>query len=269
MNFSIKNIIILFGFIPFCFINKAQAQIANDDWQEKANARIQQHRKEDVQIRLTQNGKPVKGARIQVEMQQHEFLFGSNIFTWEEESEQTPSEYNRKFAELLNFATLGFYWAGYESEKDKPGYAYSEKVAAWCAKNGIQAKGHPLVWNTGEPSWIKDFTDEELFDRQTKRAKDCTEHFRGSIQTWDVINETVGWDREQYWGYAPRLTALVANNIGKLAFSKACFAAARKGNPDATLLINDYMADGRYVDMISRLNDESGKPIYDAIGIQA
>ncbi|GHT40656.1 beta-xylanase [Bacteroidia bacterium] len=244
----------------------------NDSWRAEANARIEKHRKEDVSIRLTQNGKPVNGATVRVEMTRHEFLFGSNIFAWGVDN----TDYNRHFAELLNFATMGFYWAGYEAEKDKPAYDGTQAVAEWCATNGITGKGHPLVWNTGEPSWIKDMTDEEILRRQLGRTTDCAARFKSTITVWDVINEVVGWDREQCWSTAPRLTSLVVNNMGKVPFCKAVFAAARKGNPDATLLINDWMVysditedDRRYTDLLSRLTDEKGLPIYDAIGIQS
>ncbi|MDR3094783.1 MAG: endo-1,4-beta-xylanase [Bacteroidales bacterium] len=243
----------------------------NDNWRAEANARIEQHRKEDVSIRLTQNGKPVNNATVRVEMTRHEFLFGSNVFAY-----GTNEEYNRRFAELLNFATMGFYWAGYEREKDKPNYAGTQPVAEWCAANGIIGKGHPLIWNTGEPSWIKDMTEEEILRRQMARTTDCVARFKNTITVWDVVNEMVGWDRENYWGYAPRLTSLVVNNTGKVPFCKAAFAAARKGNPNATLLINDWMVysdrlkdDRRYSDLLSRLTDEKGQPIYDAIGIQS
>ncbi|MDR1454155.1 MAG: endo-1,4-beta-xylanase [Tannerella sp.] len=239
------------------------------DWKTAADARIEQHRKENVRMVLTQNGKPVPGAKIRMEMRRHEFLFGSNVFGWKPEDENAVNEYNRLFAGIFNFGTMGFYWKEYEPENGKPGYASSERIAAWCAANGIRAKGHPLVWNTGEPEWIKDFSDEALFERQMKRVTDCAKHFRGTIETWDVINEVVGWDREKYWEYAPRLTALVANKIGKVEFSKASFAAARKGNPKATLLINDWMADERYAELIARLTGDDGKPLYDAIGIQS
>ena len=243
----------------------------SDSWRAEANARIEKHRKEDVSIHLTQNGKPVKGATVRVEMTRHEFLFGSNVFAY-----GTNEEYNRRFAELLNFATMGFYWAGYEAEKDKPAYAHTQPVAEWCAANGITGKGHPLIWNTGEPSWIKDMTEEEILSRQLGRTTDCVARFKNTITMWDVVNEMVGWDRENYWGYAPRLTSLVVNNTGKVPFCKAAFAAARKGNPNATLLINDWMVysdkledDCRYSDLLSRLTDEKGQAIYDAIGIQS
>ncbi|GHV08300.1 hypothetical protein FACS1894160_2370 [Bacteroidia bacterium] len=95
----------------------------SDNWRAEANARIEKHRKEDVSIRLTQNGKPVNGATVRVEMTRHEFFFGSNIFGWGANN----TEYNRRFAELLNFATVGFYWAGYEAEKDKLAYDAMER----------------------------------------------------------------------------------------------------------------------------------------------
>jgi GH35 family endo-1,4-beta-xylanase len=267
MSTIIRNLIITAGLIPLLsFTNNVQASTSEDDWKAEAKARIEKHRKEDVQIHVTKNGKSVKGAVVKIEMVKNECLFGSNIFGWEQEE---GSLYNRRYADLFNFATLGFYWAGYESEEGKPGYAYSEKVAAWCAANGIRTKGHPLAWNTGEPSWIKDFTDDELYDRQVSRVNACTEHFRGSIDTWDVVNEIVGWDRDKFYGYAPRLTAMVTNKSGKITFTKDCYAAARKGNPQATLLINDWMLGERYATILSQLKDANGNFIFDAIGIQS
>jgi GH35 family endo-1,4-beta-xylanase/endonuclease/exonuclease/phosphatase family metal-dependent hydrolase len=239
------------------------------DWQAEAHARIEQHRKADLHILLTQNGLPVPGASIEVDMLRHEFLFGSNIFGWRPDTEDAANDYNRLFAELFNFTTLGFYWKDYEPEKDKPRYQTSERTALWCAAHGIRTKGHPLIWNTSEPKWINDFSDDALYERQMKRTTDCVQRFRGAIDTWDVINEVVGWDREKYWEYAPRLTALVMNKTGKVEFSKAAFAAARKGNPNATLLINDWVTDERYAELIAQLTGANGKPLYDAIGIQS
>jgi GH35 family endo-1,4-beta-xylanase len=233
-------------------------------WKIAADERIEQYRKEAIDVRVVKSGKPMSGAIVEVEMQQHEFLFGSNIFGW-----GNPT-YNRNFAELLNFATLPFYWRDYEMTKDNPYYSSSEQIAAWCAENNIRPKGHPLNWNAadGEPSWLNGMTSQDVFLRAMGRTKACPEHFKGKIDTWDVINEVVTWHRDNLWIEAPNMTKLI-NIMDRLDLAKAAFAAAREGNPQATLLINDYITDDSYADLCNRLKDGTGKPLYDVIGIQS
>jgi GH35 family endo-1,4-beta-xylanase len=187
---------------------------------------------------------------------------------WGKAAAQSDNEaYNRSFAELFNYATLPFYWDTYETEKDKPRYAYSEKIAAWCAEHNIRVKGHPLIWNK-EPAWTKSFTDKELYQRLVNRATECTEHFRGKIDCWDVINEIVTWKNKK--GTAPRVSSFGETDNDIIALTKAGFAAARKGNPDATLILNDYKLDvGKLDSLLMALLDSEGKPVYDVIGIQS
>jgi hypothetical protein len=65
----------------------------------------------------------------------------------------------------------------------------------------------------------------------------------------------------------PNLTGLITK-YGRGALGKTFFAAAREGNPDATMIVNDYVTDSRYVDFLNELT-ENGKPVFDVIGIQS
>jgi GH35 family endo-1,4-beta-xylanase len=254
---------ILFSVI---FLDTATAQ---EDWQSEAAARIEQHRKENATITVLQNGKPVDGVTIEVQLLQHEFLFGCNIFKWGRCN--TPAEneeYNRRFADLFNFATHGFYWWSYENEKDKPQYSYTDQVAVWCQANSVRLKGHPLAWNYADPSWAKNIDDEELYHRQLNRITTNVDRFRSKIETWDVINEVVHWNRESCWKDSPRLSALMKQHE-PIEYTKTCFLTARKANPSATLLINDYETGEKYAELIEKIVDTNGKPLYDAIGIQS
>ena len=237
-------------------------------WKRAADARIERHRKSDVNIRVTRNGKPVSRASVKVEMKENAFLFGCAANLWGRAATASDNDaYSRLFADLFNFATLYFYWNTYEYEKDKPDYSRSETIAEWCAANGIRPKGHPLIWNK-EPLWTKSFTDEELYSRLVNRAAECTGHFRGKIDYWDVINEIVTWKNKK--GEAPRVSAFGATDEGMIALTKDGFAAARRGNPNATMILNDYKLDvGRLDSLLAKLSDADGKPVYDVIGIQS
>jgi len=234
---------------------------------DKATARIEQHRKENVRIKVVNaDGQPVNGAVVNVEQTSHEFLFGSNIFMWgRHRTERENNLYYDRYAALLNYATLGFYWNSYEGERGKPMHEYAKQVAEWCKTKRIATKGHPLAWNHADAPWFKDVDADELFRLQLARITDCIQTMSGLIDRWDVVNEATHFDRE---GQSPFHTAMW-KKIGNVEFVKACFAEARKAKSDALLLINDYRNDEEYAKLIEQLVNADGKKIYDVIGIQS
>ncbi|MBN1341992.1 MAG: endo-1,4-beta-xylanase [Phycisphaerae bacterium] len=234
-----------------------------------AEARIEKHRKGDAVVRVVDaSGKPVSGATVRVEQTRHAFLFGSNIFMWGRcRTPEQNQAYQRRFAEVLNYATLPYYWGAYEPQQGKPSHTSREQVARWCQANGIATKGHPLAWNNHDPRWLPADPDK-VMPLQLERIADCVRRFRGLIDRWDVVNEATHFDRENFKMQAPKLTR-TWSVVGQVEFTKRCFAAARAANPDAVLLINDYRRDPAYAELITKLVDTSGKRIYDAIGIQS
>ena len=243
--------------------------VAQDDAALFAEAatRIEQHRKEDVRIKvLDRTGNPLVGANIDVEQISHEFLFGSNIFEWGRcRTEEENNVYNDRYAAMLNYATLGYYWPSYEGQRGNPRHEYAKRVAEWCKANGIATKGHPLAWNHSDAGWFKDVDADELFRLQLARIDDCIKTMTGLIDRWDVVNEATHFDRESQ----SALHTAMWKKIGQIEFTKACFVKARKAGPKATLLINDYRVDEEYVKLIEQLVDADGKRLYDVIGIQS
>lgn len=260
-----RIVLVMFSVVlmSFCTIISAQ------DWRKEADERIEKHRKNDIRIIVTKDGVPLEDAEVRIEQLRHEFLFGCNIFKFGICSTQKENdEYLAKFTGVMNFATLPFYWWFYEPERGKPEHANREYIASWCNERDIETKGHPLAWNFLESDWLKKLDPDTLFKLQIERIDDCVGRFKGKIDTWDVVNELSEFTREECERNAPALTAAM-KKIGGDEATRQCFEAARKANPDAKLLINDYITDDRYVKVIESLTDENGKPIYDIIGIQS
>ncbi len=236
----------------------------------QADARIEKHRKGDIVLRLTNNGRlPPPGLHVRIRQTRHAFLFGCNIFKLGTcGNPEANAAYEKHYAALLNYATLPFYWWGYEKERGKPDHDKTKVMADWCSAHNVTTKGHPLAWNYFDPKWLPD-DQKEVLRLQLERIEECSRRFAGQIGIWDVVNEATHYDRGECKKNSPKLTKVI-RNMGVGPFVRAAFEAARKGNPKATLVINDYAVGDEYVaKVIDELVDDEGKPLYDIIGIQS
>jgi len=239
---------------------------------EQADARIEKCRKGDAVLRLLgPDGKPLAaGAKsVKIEQTRHKFLFGCNIFKLGRcRTAEGNAAYEERFASLLNYATLPFYWWNYEFEQGKPDDARTAEIVRWCKAHDVTTKGHPLAWNWVEPKWLPD-SPEAAMQAQFEHIRRCAEKFKNDIDIWDVVNEATHYDRPQAKERAPKLTEAI-RRMGVGAYVRAAFKAARQGNAGAILVINDYRTDAAFAEnVLSQLVDENGQPLYDVIGIQS
>lgn len=217
----------------------------------RAAEAIETNRKRDVVVRVTDAaGQPAAGVPIALELTRHAFLFGCNIYMFDQYGIPERNEpYKERFRELFNYATVPFYWQSYEWERGKPNYEYTDRIIAWCRENGIRMKGHPLLWQheAGIPRWSDGQPPEDV---QKQRVTDILSRFKGGIEFWEVVNEP---------SHLPGLTI------------DAPYQWARETDPDAYLIVNDYqvMADGcpAFFNLL-RTAIDNGVP-FDGIGIQA
>ncbi|MFC1762505.1 endo-1,4-beta-xylanase [Planctomycetota bacterium] len=243
-----------------------------EDMLAGAEVRIKKHRKARITLNLTdRNGDPIKSSTpIQVEQTRHKFLFGCNIFKLNQcNTDADNVAYAERFSDLLNYATLPFYWWEYERNQGKPQDQRTLDLAGWCKAHRITTKGHPLAWNFVQPPWIGKDDPETALHLQLKRIARCVDKFAGDIDIWDVVNEATHYDRSICMKHAPTLTQAITN-MGVGEYVRQAFTAARTAGPNATLLINDYRTDPDYENkVITKLVHANGKAMYDAIGIQS
>lgn len=200
------------------------------------------------------------GSDVNVEQLDHAFLFGANIFNFDQlGSDELNRKYKDVFGSLFNAATIAFYWKAFEPEPGKPRYLASEqdsaaywdaqkepwksfhwrrpapeKIIEFCEAKGIAMHGHPLIWgNTGwnHPGWISKDPDkvgemERLFE---KRIREICGYYKDRIPSWDIVNESVDpVPGKPRYGVMPE------------DYTFKCFKLAEHGFPPSVLMnIND------------------------------
>lgn len=241
-----------------------------------------ENRYSTAKIRLTDaNGTPLQNTEVNFELKNHEFLFGCGAFDTlmlgvkekpaflklsdEEFEEKKAFMQNRvdKWTAVFNYGTLPFYWGGYEPVEGNVQWESRMAAAKYLIDHGATPKGHPLCWHTACADWLMKYDNKTIMDKQLERINRDVTKFKGIIDIWDVINETV--IMPVFDKYDNAITR-ICNHYGRINLIKEVFAAAKAANPDALLLINDFNLSDEYRKVIDECL-EAGVPI-GAIGIQ-
>lgn len=166
------------------------------------------------------------------------------------------------------------------------------KTLQWCLDNGVQMRGHTLVWHAQTPDWFfkEGYKSENtLVDRETMEYRlesyikqyltYVQEKYPGVIYCWDVVNEAVEpselmgdkdsffFCRTKHGDNEPNLWYEVLGQD----YVELAFTYARKYVADGVSLIyNDYGTfDTKKLDNIYKLCDYlNQKGLIDGIGMQ-
>jgi endo-1,4-beta-xylanase len=130
----------------------------------------------------------------------------------------------------------------------------------------VTVKGHPLVWHTLAPDWLRKYSDEDVEKIVRARVQREASSFAGLIDTWDAINEVVimpVFSNEDRMNAVTRL----CRRIGRIPTIRLAFEEARRANPASTLILNDFNLSTAYECLIEGVL-EAGVQV-DAIGLQS
>jgi GH35 family endo-1,4-beta-xylanase len=235
-------------------------------------------RKSAVKLRLNYgNGASVAGERVEIKQTGHEFLFGCGGFDAVELAGGKPDGTSlspeeaapvrdrlEKIFSVNNYATLPFYLGRYEPVEGKPDQERTLAAAKWFAERNIITKGHPLCWHTAWAPWLMEYSNGEILKRIIARIERDVGVFKGLIDRWDVINEVVIMPIFDKYDNA---VTRICRELGRVKLIKEVFSAARRANPKAVLVLNDFNTSIDYEILIDGCL-QAGAPI-DVIGIQS
>ncbi len=230
------------------------------------------HRRATARLTLLKpDGTPASNQPVEVRQVSHKFLFGCGAFdalglviARDGDRRAALERRMEKWLGLFNYGTLPFYWGRYEPVEGRTAQAEMMEAAQWLRARGVRLKGHPLCWHTVCADWLMRYSNEEILRRQLDRIHRDVTAFAGVIDMWDVINEVVIMPVFDKYDNA---VTRICRDLGRIGLVKEVFAAARRSNPGATLLINDFNTSEAYEILLEGLL-EAGVTI-DAIGIQS
>jgi endo-1,4-beta-xylanase len=170
----------------------------------------------------------------------------------------------------------------FESLQPKSGeysFATADAMIKFARDNGMETRGHALVWHRQTPDWVFKNADgetaspEELRQRMKDHIFTVMRHFKGRIDAWDVVNEAVMDDGKMrtHLEEADDQKSAWYGILGE-AYIEEAFRMAHEADPDAKLFYNDYYnyipaRQNAIYNMLKTLK-EKGVPIH-GVGLQA
>jgi endo-1,4-beta-xylanase len=118
-------------------------------------------------------------------------------------------------------------------------YAFedADAIVAFAQQHGIAVRGHALLWHLMVPAWLAEahLSFDDCIDVVRSHLYTVTQHFRGKVCAWDVVNEAIEADGS--WR-----DTLFLHAFGPEYLTLA-FQWAHEGDPDARLFYNDFGAE--------------------------
>lgn len=116
-------------------------------------------------------------------------------------------------------------------------FSASDQLLAFARAEGLAMRGHTLVWHQQLPNWVQELPGPELRQALERHIRTVAGHYRGQLQSWDVVNEPIADDgtglRRSLW----------LEKLGPDYIAQA-LTWAHAADPTARLVINDYGLEG-------------------------
>jgi endo-1,4-beta-xylanase len=128
-------------------------------------------------------------------------------------------------------------WDATEPSQNQFNFTNADRIVAQARSQGARVKGHTLAWHSQQPGWVQSLSGSALRQAMVNHITQVATHFRGQIDSWDVVNEafadgTTGARRD--------------SNLQRTGndWIEVAFRTARAADPGAKLCYNDYNTDG-------------------------
>lgn len=156
-------------------------------------------------------------------------------------------------------------WDATEPTRGTFTFDQADEIVDFALANGMQVKGHTLLWHNQLPSWLTSINNPtDLRAAMVDHIEGLMTYYQGKVIAWDVVNEA--------WDDNGELRDSVWSRVLGQSFIEEAFRAARAADPTVKLYYNDYDIESDYpkADAVYAMAQDfvaRGVPI-DGIGMQ-
>lgn len=124
-----------------------------------------------------------------------------------------------------------------QPQRGRFAFEEADAIVAMAERNGLQVRGHTLVWHRQVPAWItqREWTRAELLAVLRDHVRTVVAHFRGRVGEWDVVNEPLDADG--------RLRGSIWLRVIGPDYIDEALRTARAADPGARLVLNEFNAE--------------------------
>lgn len=135
-------------------------------------------------------------------------------------------------------------WDALEPKEGQFAWAEADKIVEFAELTGMTVRGHTLVWHNQTPAWVfqdpadpkKPVSKDLLLKRLRAHIEGVVGHYKGRVASWDVVNEALS----DQAGLRTGAEGSKWFEILGPEFLDEAFRAAKKADPEAQLVYNDY-----------------------------
>lgn len=173
--------------------------------------------------------------------EKHNLAIGNFAMT----SLYNEKEYNDILTNQFDFVladnTPNWKFTDYSLRPGENSYDFSklDEVVSYAEQRKMPVEAHHFVW--GEEKWLPDwltkgnFSHEKVLQFMNDHIATVGAHYKGRVQQWTVVNEA--FTRNQH---RAGLRDWWADNTGGMGYIDQAFITARKADPNAKLILNDF-----------------------------
>ncbi|XP_053402803.1 anti-sigma-I factor RsgI6-like [Mercenaria mercenaria] len=179
------------------------------DWKSRANQRIEQNRKADINIKLTGNGVDTSSLDIELQQTKMEFAFGSAVHSTKI-VDTNYAAYQKAFYDNFECGVLEstLKWQYMEQSKGHINYDRPLNGIKAMRSHGIKIRCHCAFWDKDKytQDWVKALQGDALRSAIRARVQGVTSHTKGMCEQWDINNELLHGDIYERLSEDPNIT---------------------------------------------------------------
>ncbi len=174
---------------------------ADAPWRKAALERIEQLRKRDLALTLTQaSGQPLAEIPVKLSLRRHEFGFGSAVVAKRFTGTTSDDLHYREIVDRLfslvvfeNDLKDGNWSPDFDAKRKASRNAELDQAFAWLGDRHIAVRGHYLM-QVATPYNLHDIKDSTVIrDRTLASVSERLAFVKDRVVEWDVINHPIAW----------------------------------------------------------------------------